>query len=87
VEYRNRTFKNEDVLLDGNALLGCSIIECRLIVRAEAPWVLKGNLIMDVEWVFEGPALLTLQILRTLYHASDTRKVVEDLLESIRRPG
>jgi hypothetical protein len=35
MEYRDKTFENRDVLLDGNVYTGCTFRNCRLLIRGE----------------------------------------------------
>ena len=88
MEYRDRDFSGQDVLLDGNVFTGCTFRNCRVIFRAEQSFELVAcSFNDDVQWTFDGSATATINFLTALYHSRGEtgRQVVEDLFEQIRR--
>ena len=60
---RNQTFRNEDVVIDGEVFLDCEFIDCRLIYRATEPVGFSQCGFVRCEWVFGGAAKNTLEFL------------------------
>lgn len=89
MEFRDRDFNGEEVTLDGNTFTGCTFRNCRVVFRATAPCTLNANVFKEnVQWTLDGPAALTLQFLRAMYHGmgSGGRDLVEHTIEQVRRP-
>ena len=85
MNFRGRTFQNEDVTLDGNSFENCTFRNCRVIFRGSAATNLVGNQFGEgVNWVFDGPAALTIAFLSALYRGG-AKELVEQTLENIRR--
>ncbi len=65
----SKEFIRQRVVLD-QSYGGCSFIECLMVFTgnlAEIPVTLKQNEFHQCRWTFEGPALDTLDFLRTMY--------------------
>lgn len=89
MQFRDQDFTGQDVALDGNTFTGCTFRDCRMIFRAESPVTLGANHFKEnVKWVFDGPAMLTIDFLRGLYHGlgEGGRKLIEQTFQDIRRP-
>jgi hypothetical protein len=61
---RRKTITSKRVLLDGNEYLNCLFIDCELIYRGGA-CTFQSNT-RRCSWLFEGPAMNTIGILREL---------------------
>lgn len=90
MEYRDKDFSGEDVLLDGNVFTGCTFRNCRLIFAARDVFQVGAcNFNENIKWHFDGPAALTLQFLTAIYHEAGEggRELVENTFKKIRRGG
>jgi hypothetical protein len=86
-EYRDELIEGQDVLLDGRAFTGCTLRDCRMIVKGMRPAKLSGCTFHNVRWVLDGPAAQTIEFLAALYHDAGAggRQLVEDTFDRIRR--
>lgn len=87
MEYRERTFEHQDVLLDGNTFISCRFRDCRVIFKATAPVTLGANYFGEnVQWLFDGAASATLQFLSALRNSSGKGgpEFVEKVFEQVR---
>jgi hypothetical protein len=90
LEFRDKDFAGQEVLLDGNTFTGCTFRSCRVIFRGEKPFTLAACRFKDdARWAFDGPAALTLQALATLYKdcGDAGKQIVEYTLNKIVRGG
>jgi len=72
MEHRDKTFENQEILLDGNVFTGCTFRNCRIVVRGEAGAIVGACTFENAKWVLKGPAASTLQFLSQLYKASQS---------------
>jgi hypothetical protein len=83
--YEDRVFTNEVVDLDGNSFKDCTFKACKLVFNGVADPVLVGNRFDPAcTYVFDGPALRTLQFLAALYIDGGAH-LVEGTFDSIRK--
>ena len=64
--WKNRTFQNQTIDLDGNSYENCTFVNCK-IRYAGGPYHLAGGFgRQDVNWEFHNAALRTIRLLREL---------------------
>jgi len=87
MEFRDRTFKNETVNLDGNTFTGCTFRECVFVYKAMDVFTLTASHFYDCKFSLAGPAMLTLQALAMFYRGMGDggKALVENTFESIRQ--
>src|SRR5688500_6771764 len=76
-----------DVPLDNNEYRRCRFERCRFVYSATGPVTFEANAVIDCDWVFDGPALETLNFLATLYrdHGPLGDDFLNQLFDHIRR--
>lgn len=81
----NETVEDDDVLLDGARIMDSTFRRCTLIYRGERPSHAEGSEFFDCRVVFEGPAALTVGLLKTWYSVGGGfRSLAEDAIREIR---
>ena len=87
MDYRDRTFENESILLDGNTFSGCTFRNCRLVFKGMSPVSMMVNQMEGVHWVMEGPAAATIAFMTAIYHGAGEggRELIEQTFANIRR--
>lgn len=60
---RNRTFRNEDVVIDGEVFLDCTVVDCRMHYSAYTPVRFTRCTFGHCKWVFDGPAKYMIEFL------------------------
>jgi hypothetical protein len=83
MEYRDRIVENEDVLLDGNVLTGCTFRKCRLIFKGLAKTTLGANVFEDCTLNLESRAALTVDALRKM-HNGGMRAFSDSVIRHVR---
>jgi hypothetical protein len=68
-QYKNQTFKQQTLVLDGNSFEGCEFQSCTLVFNGVSEVSLTGSQIKDCRWSFDGPAARTLQFMQALYQS------------------
>ena len=81
--FKDMTFKNKSLQLDGNEYIDCSFESCSLTFRGEDSTTLDNCSYVDVDFNFDGPAKATLDFLESLYQAG-YEKMVDKILNNIR---
>ena len=84
MEFRDKTFENERITIDGDTFTGCTIRNCVLVFAASQPFTFNSNTLSDSRVEFVGGAGATLQIMKNLYHGG-FRDLVEQTFENIRQ--
>jgi len=80
-----KKYENERIHLDGNTFVNCRFKNCVMVFTGSAHTGLKSNGFDGCDFVFEGPALVTLQHLHKLYHGGPGfKELVEKWLIAIR---
>lgn len=89
MDFRDTSFRDDRVELDGNAYGGCRFQRCELVFSATAPVSLENCRFDQCTWTFEGPAALTIDFMTGLYHGMGEggRKLIDDTIEAIMRGG
>jgi hypothetical protein len=68
VKHEKTTFKNSDVVLDGNEYVGCTFESCTFIYSATGPFTLNGNQISaNCRFAFRGAASDTVNAMKGIY--------------------
>lgn len=81
--FKDTSFKNQPLQLDGNEYLSCSFESCSLTFRGEESTTLDSCSFVDVDFNFEGPAKATLDFLESLYQAG-LESMVDEIVNNIR---
>jgi hypothetical protein len=76
-------YKNLDIKLDGGIFDSCTFTNCNLIFEGLSPFSLSNNNFDNCRWVFQGPAKITLNMLRGLYHGGG-QAVVEEIFNNMK---
>jgi hypothetical protein len=86
MRFQNSVFKGGRVVLDGNEYVNCTFEKTVLVFAATKPVTVSGCRFLDVQWALDGPAALTIQFLRGLFHEMGPHgpKLVEQLFDAIR---
>lgn len=84
--YQNRTFQNQDVVLDDNEFNGCTLENCNLIYSGSGKVALHNNSFIECRVIFNGPAASSLDFLGSLYRGG-WADLVEATFANIRRGG
>ena len=87
MDYRDQTFENARVELDGNVYTGCSFYDCVFIFNGSAACGLNVNRYRGpLRMEFGDGAARTLRFLNDLYHSGEAgRQSVEQTFENIRQ--
>jgi hypothetical protein len=86
-QFTNTTFEGGNIDLDGNAFEGCTFKKCTLIYRAIGGVQITGSNFDECTFAFDGPAGLTIEFLKFLYHGFDigpelVEKLIDDLIKA-----
>ena len=86
MRYKDETFTDDKILLDGNEYVGCTFKACELQYGGGQPPFMNNNDIGDSQFSFVDAAANTLQFLSALYHGfgSGGRDMVEATFENVR---
>lgn len=85
MQYRNETFKDQRVELDGKMFHNCEFIDCELVFSGDRPPTFSDNKYIDTVFVMTGHATRTMYLLSNIYHAGKGgQQVVEKLFTDIR---
>lgn len=57
---------DEDILLDGSRIIGCTLEDCRLIFRGSEGFTLSNNTLNRCSVYLQGAAALTVEVLEGL---------------------
>lgn len=83
-EFKNSTFTNSAIKLDGNEYINCTFKKCEVIYAASGDVSLKGCKFFDTKFTFANSAQRTIQFMTALYHGG-FKKIIEDTFENIRK--
>lgn len=89
MEYRDKDFNEQEILLDGNTFTGCTFRNCRITYLGEGGFKLEACHFKEgMRWYFDRSAAATLNFLAMAYHSMGEggRELVEKTFEDIRRP-
>jgi hypothetical protein len=87
MQFKNRTFRNERVELDGNEFHGCDIQHCTLVYQGGGGPLLDSCTIAHNQFVFEESAGNTINFLRDFYHGGfqdAIQPVIDHILNNVR---
>ena len=79
----NKTFKKQQIVLDGGSFYNCTFDECELIYSGLMPVFMNGNTLKNCRWRFDGPAINTMAFLTMLYN-SGAKDLVEATFNGVR---
>jgi len=79
----NKTFKKQQIVLDGGSFYNCTFDECELIYSGLMPVFMNGNTLKNCRWRFDGPAINTMAFLTMLY-SSGAKDLVEATFSGVR---
>jgi hypothetical protein len=84
---RDKRFDNQRIPLDGVRFVGCVFAESKLIFTATEPVSFDKCTFISCDWVFEGPALATLQFLAVMYDGLGLEgpHLVQSIFDSIKQ--
>ena len=63
----NRTFADDEVVLDFHHFDGCTFQNCKLVFHGYGPVGLETRHFIDCTWAFSGAAAHTVQFMTDLY--------------------
>lgn len=86
MRYVGKTFRRQDIHLDGNQFELCIFIDCRIVYTAADTFSINGCTFTTCDWVFDGPAERTLYYLSALYRGlgPQGQELVETIFQQIR---
>ena len=84
MNYNDRIFTNERVVMDGNRFVGCTFIDCILSFNAEKQFSIAHSRFTRCRIEYGGNAVRALHLFQDLYHGAFPQ-VLEDLTERIQR--
>ena len=86
MEYKNRVFDEEIVVLDGNRYEKCTFTRCKIKFLGHAPvYMHTCKFDEGCEHILDGPAGLTVNFLAAVYSAGEWGKIlVEQTFENIK---
>lgn len=64
--------ENEDILLDGAKIIGCTLENCRLVFRGSEGFTLSHNRLNQCSVYLQGAAALTVEVLEGLQQSGFT---------------
>lgn len=87
-DFHEQTFEHKEIVVDGNAYLGCTFIDCVISYSGGGTGRFSANRFTRCEWRFKGPAWTTLKYLRWLYNGGGDfpHDVATRLIEFIQKP-
>ncbi len=87
-DFKHKKFKDEAVLLDGNAFDHCEFKNCTLVFNGITGVSLSHTAINGCRWEFAGPASNTMAFLTALYQMGpEMQGIIEQTFENIRGLG
>jgi len=87
MRYEEKTFKNEELRLDGNEYANCSFASCSLFYGGSDAVAFSNCRFDQCQWAFVDSASNTLRFMAGLYHGlgQGGRDLIEQLFENIRK--
>jgi hypothetical protein len=84
MRYEDKTFTNEDIVVDDNEFYNCTFIRCKIIIGGKG-MTLVGCVFESCPIVWDSYAATTIRILNALYHLGDIGQMeVEKVIHAIR---
>lgn len=84
MDHHDESFKDKEIVLDGNKYTGCTFDSCRLVITCERPFQLRGGAVRNCVYEFRGAALCTLHQLQLMYQTGQ-QELVEQMFDRIRK--
>lgn len=85
MNFRDQTFTNERIDLDGKSFHRCTFDNCELIFSGDRPPTFSDNRFVNTSFVLTEHAVRTVYLLSNIYHAGEGgRQVVESLMTDIK---
>lgn len=87
MRFENRTFENEEIILDAKQFYGCTFRNCKFLYGATEPVTLENCTFKNVDWAFIDSAALTINLMTGIYQSSGRsgKKLIEATFKNIRR--
>lgn len=84
---KGRTYDDRRIPIDGIRYEDCTFARTKLIFRASDTVAFDNCTFTECEWIFEGPALTTLQLLSAIYNGLGVEgiRLVEAIVDAIRQ--
>lgn len=83
----NRSFQDEQVVLDGNTYTNCTFRRCVMVYSATSEMSLTNCRLEGVEWAFDGPAARVLSFLHATYQGGrDGEEFVRAIFRNFKKP-
>lgn len=84
-QYKNESFKDQRIELDGKMFHDCEFINCELVFSGDRPPTFSDNRYVDTVFLLTDQATRTMYLLSNIYHAGEGGKeVVESIFSDIR---
>ena len=85
-KYKNRTFENKLIQLDGNQYINCTFQDCTLQYGGFGDVKLEGCQFNKCSWSFTDAAARTVQFMSALYYGAGEggKDLIEKTFENIR---
>lgn len=83
---KGKTYGAQRLPIDGGRFVDCTFNQTKLIFKACDTVAFEDCAFKECDWVFEGSALLTLQLLSGLYRGlgDEGTRLVEEIVESVK---
>lgn len=85
-QFKNRTFEDQRMVLDGHEYDGCTFQRCELVYAGGKLPSLTNNNFDQCRWTFDGAAARTLAFLSGMYRGGG-KELIEQTFETVRRGG
>ncbi len=87
--FRNETFSNETIILDGNQYTGCKFNGCRLLFNGGDLPVMQSCELNDSPFQFGGAADRTLTLMASIHQGMGPggKQLIENTFTAIRDAG
>jgi hypothetical protein len=86
VRFKGQTFEGEEIQLDFNEFVDCRFVDCRFVFYGYGTGTMSGNTLERCSLAFDGPARITMQFVREVYHGMQGgRELVEAMFDAVRR--
>ena len=81
----NRTFTDDEVVLDFHDFDGCTFTNCTLVFHGYGPVGLDSCTFKDCSWKFDGPAAATVSFMTAIHkQGGGGRELIEATIKTIR---
>lgn len=86
-QFGGTTFKNQEVIADGNEYIGCEFRDCVMVFNGEAVWKIGQCHFHNTRYELRGHALTTISELHGIFHGlPGGKEFVEAVIAQIQAP-